>query len=119
MDSYPLLKGHGRVSDPPLQSVFRDFPPSLRAVTIFGRQRRQARPIRRPSLNIAPFRFVVGDAFRLNTHPLRAVTIFAVASHAKIPSTPHNHPRASASPAPNKKGEYEIRPYEIANCILQ
>ena len=95
------------------------FSPFHRAVTIFGRQRRQARPIRRPSLNIAPFRFVVGDAFRLNTHPLRAVTIFAVASHAKIPSTPHNRPRASAPAAPNKKGEYEIRPYEIANCILQ
>jgi len=84
------------------------------------------RPTRRPSLNEAPFRVVVSGDFRLKTRPLRAVTIFATVDKeylimiiptAKIPSTPHNDPRASAPATHNKKGDPPDRPYEIAHCF--
>jgi len=109
-------RSDGHVDAMPLRpsSAISTLPPALS--TIFGRQRRQARPTRRPRFNISPFRVVVARDFRLNSLPLRAVTIFAVASHAKIPSTPHNDPRASAPVAPNKKGDPPDRPYEIAHC---
>jgi hypothetical protein len=54
----------------------------------------------------------------------RAVTIFATVDKeylimiiptAKIPSTPHNRPRASAPAAHNKKGDPPDRLYENAN----
>jgi hypothetical protein len=93
-------------------------PHPFRAVTIFGHQRRQATCSTRSDGHVDAMPLHPSSAFS----PFhRAVTIFAtvdkeylimIISHAKIPSTPHNHSRASAPAAPNKKGEYMIRPYD-------